>query len=137
MSLVIIDASVAHAWVLESQRTDAARALQSASNVSFVAPYIFAFELRSGLLKAERQSRLTTATTDDALRLIFTIVNLEPPADESLLEEATKFSRRHQLSFYDACYIETAHRLGAALASRDGPVLSAAARDGLLTYDAR
>ncbi|GIK50445.1 MAG: type II toxin-antitoxin system VapC family toxin [Hyphomonadaceae bacterium] len=137
MSVTVIDASVAHAWVLQSQKTAAAFALRTLANTAFVAPFIFSFEIRSGLAKAERQQRLSASATDTALQILHAVVHIEAPPDELILTETLSLSRRRHLSFYDACYLEAALRLGAKLATRDAPLLAAALQEGVSVYDAR
>lgn len=137
MSLTVIDASIAHSWVLETQKTPAAFALRTLASATFIAPFVFVFEVRNGLARAERQDRLEATATDRALALLHALVNLEAPPDDEVLAGALLLSRRHHLSFYDACYLEAALRLGATLASRDAPLIDAAAREGVAVYDAR
>lgn len=138
MNRVVIDASVAFSWILATQTTQAADALRALANADFVAPYIFGFELRSGLLRAERQNRLSGAAADLAIAdLLGAVVRLDDPPGAEGLEAALSAARTHGLSYYDACYLELAQRLDGALASRDAALIAAADKAGLQTYDAR
>jgi predicted nucleic acid-binding protein len=135
---VAIDASVAFSWIMATQFTASAEALRTRANVEFAAPLIFSFELRNGLLRAERQKRLTGATADLAIAdLLGAIVRLDDPPDAAATDAALLVARTHSLSYYDACYLELARRVNADLASRDGPLLAAAQASGVSTYDAR
>jgi predicted nucleic acid-binding protein len=138
VSRVIIDASVAFSWIMATQLTRSAEALRALANAEFAAPYIFGFELRNGLLRAERQKRLSRAAADLAVAdLLGDVVRLDDPPDADILEATLGVARMHGLSYYDACYLELALRAHAQLASRDGPLLDAAARMGAMVYDAR
>jgi len=135
---VVIDASLAIAWTVASQRTSAADSLLRTANAVFVAPSIFAFEVRNALVKAERQQRITREIADEAIAFIANqLTALEALPDESLLADIVALARGEGLSFYDACYLEAASRLSATLASRDAPLLAAAARRNVVIYDAR
>lgn len=138
MNRVVIDASVAFSWILATQATQAADALRALPNADFVAPYIFGFELRNGLLRAERQSRLSGAAADLAVAdILGAVVHLDDPPNSEGMEAVLRAARANGLSYYDACYLELAQRLGGALASRDAALIAAAADAGIATYDAR
>ena len=138
MTWVVIDASVAFSWIMATQFTASAGALRTRANAEFAAPLILGFELRNGLLRAERQKRLTSAAADLAIADLFgAIVRLDDPPDAQAMEATLLVARAHGLSHYDACYLELAQRVNADLASRDGPLLAAAQASGVRTYDAR
>lgn len=138
MSRVIIDASVAFSWILATQFTKSAEALRALANAEFVAPYIFSFELRNGLLRAERQKRLSSTAADLSITdLLAAVVRLDDPPGPVIMEAVFAVARTQGLSFYDACYLELAQRLGGELASRDAPLIAAADKLGIRTYDAR
>jgi len=135
---VVVDASVAFAWILATQVTRAGEALRALANADFVAPYIFGFELRNGVLRAERQKRLSREAADLAVAdLLGAVVRLDDPPGPEIMEAAFDIARTSGLSFYDACYLELAQRMGAELASRDGALVAAAEKFGLRAYDAR
>lgn len=138
MNRLIVDASVAFSWIMATQRTASADALRALADAEFAAPHIFGFELRNGLLRAERQQRLSAATADLAIAdLLGAIVRLDDPPDARIMEAVHVIARTHGLSYYDACYLELAQRLDAVLASRDGPLLTAAQKIAIRNYDAR
>lgn len=138
MSWVVIDASVAFSWIMATQFTKSAEALRARASVEFAAPFIFGFELRNGLLRAERQKRLSSATADLAVAdLLGAVVRLDDPPDAQAMDAALAIARAHGLSFYDACYLELTQRVNAELASRDAPLLAAGQAIGVRIYDAR
>lgn len=135
MSSVVIDASIAFAWALPSQRTVSASMLSQRE--SFMAPSLFAFELRAGMLAAERNRRLSRPIVEREIAAILALVELAPSPDEDTHAATLATARATGISFYGACYLELAHRERAELASRDGPLLGAATRLGVAVYDAR
>ena len=138
MKRIVVDASVAFSWILATQVTRSAEALRTLADAEFIAPFIFGFELRNGFLRAERQKRIAPATADLAIAdLLGAVVRLDDPPDAASMEAALTLARALGLSYYDACYLEFAQRAIADLASRDEPLLQAAARLGIKVYDAR
>lgn len=135
MTLTVLDASAAAAWMLRSQWTDSAeRLLASAGERTFIAPHIFPVEVRSLMLKAERRGAPAAN-----LELNFAIVErvnvkVRQPDDEALLL-AYALARVERLSIYDALYLQLALREDAELASRDEALLTAAAAHGVLGID--
>lgn len=136
--MIVVDASIALSWVIASQNTDAANALLRTANAEFVAPYIFQFEIRNALLEAERRDKAQPCAVDEAIHSIMAnFVSCEPPPDEPHLLLVFDLARQERLSFFDASYLECAMRIAATLATRDGPLLEAAARRNVTAYDAR
>ena len=139
MTLCVVDASVALAWTIESQSTDAARELRAkAGGFDLIAPSIFRLEVRNALLKAERRRLIARADVDAAIATIeaLGVACGSEPGDEEL-DIATSLSRATRLSLYDALYLLLAQTEGAALASRDASLLAAAQARGLWIEDCR
>ncbi|MGH6952442.1 MAG: type II toxin-antitoxin system VapC family toxin [Vitreimonas sp.] len=137
MTKLVVDASVALAWTLSTQKTSAADALRVLANIEFVAPFIFVYEVRNALRKAEREKRISGADADQALAEFDTVMEVVEPPDEASIADALKLARDCNLSFYDANYVELARRIGCTLATRDGPMIAAAPKAGIAIYDAR
>ncbi|MCY4531251.1 MAG: type II toxin-antitoxin system VapC family toxin [Gammaproteobacteria bacterium] len=130
MNDFVLDASVALAWFLDDEQ-----ALQ-ADNVrarliperAYV-PQLWHLEVRNGLIIAERRGRLSATRTNECLEAI---KRLPIQTDsEAVLDTVVSFARMHNLSVYDAVYLELAKRRDAALASLDGALLRAAASEGV------
>lgn len=101
----------------------------------FVAPDILRIEVRNALLKAERRGLLLPHEADEALADLDSAIDVVRP--QSALDDIYRLGRAEALSFFDACYLDCAIGLGVALASRDGALLAAAQRRGLLVSDLR
>jgi predicted nucleic acid-binding protein len=137
--LIVIDASVALSWATASQKTAAADTLlQQVGTDPFIAPSLFAYEIRNALLGLERRGRISSANVDMAVAvLLHQTVRVEAAPDEAVLSATFLIARDQRISFYDAAYLELAVRQRASLASRDEALLAAAAQRAVTTLDVR
>ena len=140
--MIVIDASVALSWAAASQRTAAADALLQRARIDqFIAPSLFAYEIRNALLALERRGRIAAANVDIAFNTILgNSVQVDPAPDGDALDATFQIAREERLTYYDyydAAYLELAIRQGASLASRDVALLAAAARRAVTALDAR
>lgn len=126
---MVVDASIAIAWVHPGQATPATDALLAAigEGTKVVVPALWPVEMANVLLVLERRRKLRAderATALAALRDLACSVDHEMSAlaftDLSLL--ASELS----LSVYDAAYLELALRLNVPLACKDGALRTAA-----------
>ena len=92
-------------------------------------PDLFWHEVRSVLLVAERQGSIDAGTTEDHLKDLRQL-SLQSDSDQDD-DRITALARHHDLSGYDAAYLETAKRHGARLATLDKKLAAAAAREGV------
>jgi predicted nucleic acid-binding protein len=94
-----------------------------------IVPARFWFEIRNALLAGERRGRLSEAQTSSFLEdlSLLPIAVDRKPNEKWVLDLA----RRHQLTLYDATYLELAQREIWALATDDNALIRAAQRDGV------
>jgi predicted nucleic acid-binding protein len=139
VTTTVLDASVIAAWLVPSQGTASSEAFRArVAEVRFLAPYIFPAECRSLLLRAERRGGLTPAEVEAALDFVAQLpISVAPPLDRAGHDDVLALARQEGLSVYDALYLAAALEAGARLASRDGPMLAAAARRGIVGIDLR
>ena len=128
MTAYVLDASLAAAWFLPDEASEAADGLLG--NVladSPVVPSLFRHELRNLLLFAERRGRLAASDVDEALVKVSTlpIAVREADGDRDILNLARKYA----LTAYDAAYLELAMREHAPLATLDKRLAAAAAAE--------
>ena len=84
----------------------------------------------NALLVAERRNRLTPDEADQRLRALAALpVHTD---DEPRLDVALALARAHDLSIYDALYLELAQRHASALATLDAALARAAEAEGLV-----
>ena len=132
MSSIVIDASVTVAWVFDDEsdaRADAA--LAEVIDDGGLVPQHWHLEVRNALLVGERRGRITPEEIGERLSELSDLP-LQTDTDSDL-GTALGLARSHNLSFYDAVYLELAHRRQAALATLDGKLRQAASAGGLRT----
>jgi len=128
---IIIDASTTLGWLFnEDSRTARVKAVLDVSQL--VAPWLWRLEVTNAVLVRERRKMLTEMQASQLLRLIdeLTIEVIgEPPARSATALAQT--ARPHQLSAYDAVYLDLAIRLGLPLFTHDVNLKTAAKRAGV------
>lgn len=132
MSLVL-DGSTALAWCFEDEATAEIDALfdHIAERGAHV-PSIWRLEVANGLQSAIRRKRIDAAYRDLALsRLMAQRVTVDPETDRHAWSATVRLAERHDLTIYDASYLELALRLGLPLATADKALVSAARNAGL------
>jgi predicted nucleic acid-binding protein len=129
--ILVIDASVAIAWIVDDERSEYADAVLAACGSDrAVVPALWRWEIANTLVVLERRGRVTdaAATYSDVTR------NLPIDAAESkeaLGLEEIELARRHQLSVYDAAYLALAKSRGLPLATLDTQLARAAKAESL------
>ena len=130
--MIVIDVSVAVTWVYHDEsdaRADAA--LTEVAEGGGLVPQHWHLEVRNALLVGERRGRITP---DEVHERLSGLDELSLRTDtEPDLGEALALARSHNLSFYDAIYLELASRRQAALATLDSRLRRAALAEGLQT----
>ena len=126
MSLFVLDASVAVAWLLSEETASRADlALVRLEDGEALVPHLWHLELRNGLLVAVRRGRFTADGPAERLNALY---DLPIRTD---MDIAFALAEKHGLSFYDAIYLELAKRYTAPLATLDKALAQAAADEGL------
>jgi predicted nucleic acid-binding protein len=125
----VLDASVVHAWLFNERSAVGEFAKGRLDGEPAVAPRLWWFEVRNGLVMAERRQRLTKEDTDAALRQLsgLTIAFDDAPDEAAVVSLA----REHRLTVYDAAYLELAMRRNLPLATLDAALAAAARVEGV------
>ena len=130
MSRLVLDASITASWLLGDELDPrAVAALDLLRHAGAFVPQLWQYEVRNVLLVAERRDRLLKEQTEerlDSLKGLPIFIDREPD-----LHVALDMAREHDLSFYDALYLELAKRRRAALATLDAKLARAALTEGL------
>lgn len=134
--MIVIDASMALAWVFERQQaSDVARAdqlLNSCGSQPWWVPALWHLEIANALLVAERRGVIQANASDlfrSRLQALPITTDATPLPDSE--PRIIMLARAQGLSSYDASYLELAHRLGAGLASFDARLNRAAEAVGV------
>ncbi|MDE0456689.1 MAG: type II toxin-antitoxin system VapC family toxin [Chromatiales bacterium] len=135
MSAFVLDASVAVTWLVDDEDhplADAARR-RIVDGGAFV-PQVWHLEVRNALLVAELRRRITAGGTSVRLRSLKELpIHTDTEPD---LEAALELARGHDLTIYDAVYLELARRRDEALATLDTALARAAAAAGVVLVTA-
>lgn len=132
---LIIDASVALAWIYAREKADevvcADRALQATTGMAVVVPSLWHTEIANALLLGERRKIITQAQTIDYLaRLSRLPIAVDDVPVASRRDQVMALARGYVLTAYDATYLELALRMGAVLATLDAKLAGAMRRAG-------
>ena len=126
----VIDASITACWAFDDEdHPVAALALDRIRVDEARVPSLWWFEVCNTLIVNERRGRLTEADVSAFLRglsRLGVMVDREPNEDHVLM-----LARRHQLTVYDASYLELASRETLPLATLDADLATAAHREKL------
>jgi predicted nucleic acid-binding protein len=131
--LIVVDASIALAWCLPDETSEYAYGvLDRLVNEAAAAPAHWPLEVANALINAERRGRLDPEAVMDASRLLdrlgIEIVVVElTTATWGIVETA----REHNLSVYDAAYLDLARFKGASLATLDDSLKRACVAAGV------
>ena len=130
---LVLDASVAAAWVLEDEQNDLAdQVIDSLVTKTATAPHLWALEVGNILLTTEKRGRIDTAKRRRMAQALQDLGVVEQPhSQDAIFGDVLELAARHRLSSYDAAYLELALRLGLPLATLDKPLIAAAAAEGV------
>ena len=127
----VLDASVATAWLLDDEDEALSNAaLARLETEEALVPQLWHVEVRSALLAAERRGRIRSDEVDERLR---SLGELPVRTDsDPRLGAALALARTHNLSIYDAMYLELAQRLDAPLVTLDKALAGTTHATGLV-----
>lgn len=131
----ILDCSVAMAWVFPDEASEETARLRDAlvDDRAFV-PSLWPIEVGSVLLAAPRRGRIDTdewphiCSNLDALP-----IEIEPVSVSRAWDPALTLAHQHDLSIYDATYLELSLRMRLPLATLDRTLAAAARAAGVDT----
>jgi predicted nucleic acid-binding protein len=126
----VLDASVSATWCFpDEEHGTAEAAFDLLAGDEAIVPAFWWFEIRNILVVNERRGRIDAVETAcflaDLERLSIRI-DREPDSETVLA-----LARKHNLTGYDAAYLELARRQGLPLASLDRALVAAARADGV------
>ena len=132
MSLVL-DSSVALAWVYADEATDAVLGLFDTIRLHGAwVPGLWRWEIANVLQLNVRRGRHAGDFRDGALASLALLpVKVDAEADRQAWTAALHLAERHGLTVYDAAYLEIAARRKIPLATLDRQLRAAAANEGV------
>ena len=125
----VLDASVAGPWILADEQSEAAaRIAHRLLSEDALVPALWWYEVRNLLVVCERRGRLERSESDLFLsRLADYPIKVDAEVD---WDATMRLARKHQLSVYDASYLELAIRSRVQLATLDVALQRAAGKEG-------
>lgn len=129
----VLDASMTMAWFFPDEVTDATRALlRQLRHTSAHVPAIWVLEVTNILLTAERRQRTTASQVARFARSLRSLpIRVDADSLATAFGPVLTLAREHNLSAYDAAYLELAIRLGLPLATLDVRLRNAASNAGV------
>lgn len=128
--VIVIDASVMAAQLLrdEEHSSLAQILLEQLDTDDLIVPRIFWYEIRNVLLKAKQSKRIEQ---QDFEACLLQLTDEFSPTEDAKNDEAKTLdlAERHNLTVYDASYLETAIRHKAKLATFDQKLATAAEKE--------
>jgi predicted nucleic acid-binding protein len=133
----VLDGSITMVWGFEDEADDYAEAiLGRMPDLQAHVPSLWSLEVANALLVGERRRRITPA---DSARFLAILAAFPITVDEETVAHAwadtMHLARAHNLSSYDASYLELAIRLGLPLAAQDGKLKPAAEAVGVPLFE--
>jgi predicted nucleic acid-binding protein len=132
MSLVL-DSSVALAWLYSDQVTPATQQVFDIvlAERAWV-PSLWRLEVANSLQMGVRRGRISGEFRDASLAdLALLAIEVDAETDTFAWSTTLRLAERHQLTLYDAAYLELAQRLGVPLATLDQELRAAGSALGL------
>lgn len=135
---IVLDCSVALAWCFADEADPYADAIaRLLPKMRVTVPVLWHLEVANALLMGERRKRSTQA---DTIQWMGYLRSLRLVVDEEMATRAWSdtlaIARAHDLSAYDAAYVELARRRGLPLATLDRRLAKAAKAAGVSLYAA-
>jgi len=134
MSAFVVDTSIALKWFLEDEedRADSLNILKGISETNRpVVPWLWFYEIGNALTFAVRRKRVVFEQVEEFLRLLEQMpIDVDEP-DRAKALRLPYLCREHNLTTYDAAYLELAMRLQLPLATCDNALIRAAADVGV------
>jgi predicted nucleic acid-binding protein len=133
----VLDGSVTLAWFFEDEADAYAEAVQDSLETAVaVVPSLWPLEVANALVVGERRRRTTEAKANAFLALLQALpVTIDDETATRAWRDSLPLARAHQLSVYDATYLELALRRDLPLATLDKNLKAAASAAGVALYE--
>lgn len=130
---MVIDSSISIAWCFPDEEDDFSQAvLDALASAQAFVPYLWHLEVANTLLVGERRKRSTQANTVTWLRFLAALpIVVDEETKAHAFGNTLNLARDHNLSTYDAAYLELAMRLSLPLATLDDKLKTAASAVGV------
>ena len=129
MEEFVLDCSVAMAWCFSDEANEKTQALLDSlahESCGYV-PSIWLLEVSNVLLIGERKKRISQEDATRFFTLLWSLpINIDTAITQASIHRILEIGRNHQMSAYDASYLELALRRAAPIATLDRKMRSVA-----------
>jgi predicted nucleic acid-binding protein len=133
----VIDSSMALAWGLPDERSPSADRFwnQVGPDAQLWVPALWWYEITNAIVVVRRRGRLDEASSQELLSLLgrLPVTTASPPAGDEL-RRLHGLAVKHELSAYDAAYLDLSRTLSVDLATLDLRLAVAARSEGLSVW---
>jgi predicted nucleic acid-binding protein len=129
----VLDCSMTMAWCFDDEATPYTNAVRDQlADMRAVVPSLWPLEVANATIVGERRKRLDEARTLRFFALLKGLpISIDGETSDKAFSEIVHLARAHNLSAYDAAYLELAIRRGLPLATLDGKLKTAAQAVGV------
>ncbi|MGL4461220.1 MAG: type II toxin-antitoxin system VapC family toxin [Planctomycetia bacterium] len=133
---VVLDVSLAASWFFVDEKNDYADAIAAASEgLEFWVPNLWHLEVANALRSSERRSRCTPQDVDCWLAILARWnLRVDSETAAQAWTGALSLARQHNLTVYDASYLELAVRRSLPIATFDADLLRSAPLVGVALF---
>ncbi len=126
----VVDNSVVMTWCFKDENIQYSDfVLNKLESLTAIVPSICSLEVANVLLVAERRKRISEADSTRFLALLSELpIVVDQESPEKMIKDIFVLARKHNLSSYDASYLDLAMRKGLPIATLDKKLLAAAKR---------
>ena len=135
----VLDCSITMAWCFDDEATPYTDSVRdSLADKRAVVPSIWPLEAANATIMGERRKRLDEARSQRFFVLLAALpIVVDDETSARASSDIVHLARTHQLSAYDAAYLELAIRRGLPLACNDGKLKTSALAAGVAHYTPR
>jgi predicted nucleic acid-binding protein len=129
----VVDCSLAMAWLFSDEATSQTdKLLERLVTDSVLVPAWWYLEVTNVLVIAERKGRISAHEISDFISSLSQIdIEVDTESADRAFDHLLPLCRLHQLTSYDAVYLDLAVRRGLPLATLDEPLRRAAGKVGV------
>ena len=133
---IVVDALIALAWCFEDKSSEYSEAaLDLLPTEGAVAPAFWMLEVGNALVAAERRRRISDVESSRFLsRLQALPIEIDYTEVSASVDDVLYVARKHELTLYDACYVELALRRELELYSADARLRKGAEAAGVKVF---
>jgi predicted nucleic acid-binding protein len=137
--ICVIDASVTLSWVYSDEHSAASDALLArVADQGAVVPALWRLEIANALQSGIKRKRIDAAYRDSSIQILLRLpVEIDPDTNDHAWTTILHLADLHQITVYDASYLELALRRGLPLATRDDQLAAAAGSAGAILLPTR